>query len=192
MSFEVDTQYPADGRVVVTHTSDASAPWTLSLRVPAWASGATLRIVTADFVQQRSVDPGMVEIRHAFRAGDVVQLDLPMAPRVSVPDARIDAVRGCVAVERGPEVLALESVDLAPAGVDDVACVAMAAGTEPVERDGRVWITVSRLPVDDARWPYGEPPADRGAATAEVPLVPYHEWAERGPSTMRVWIPQQG
>ena len=193
VSFDVDTQYPADGRVVVTHTSDASEPWTLSLRVPAWASGATLRIVTADFVQQRTVDPGMIEIRHAFRAGDVVQLDLPMAPRVSLPDGRIDAVRGCVAVERGPEVLALESVDLAPAGVDDVACVAMVTGSEPVERDGRVWIAVSRLPLDDARWPYGERPADDGAATTvEVPLVPYHEWAERGPSTMRVWIPQQG
>jgi DUF1680 family protein len=193
VSFDVDTQYPADGRVVVTHTSDASEPWTLGLRVPAWASGATLRIVTADFVQQRTVDPGMIEIRHAFRAGDVVQLDLPMAPRVSLPDGRIDAVRGCVAVERGPEVLALESVDLAPAGVDDVACVAMVTGSEPVERDGRVWIAVSRLPLDDARWPYGERPADDGAATTvEVPLVPYHEWAERGPSTMRVWIPQQG
>jgi uncharacterized protein len=22
-----------------------------------------------------------------------------------------------------------------------------------------------------------------------VPLVPYHDWAERGPSTMRVWLP---
>ena len=190
VSFDVDTQYPADGRVTVTHTTDADAPWTLSLRVPAWATGATLRIVTADFVQQRSVDPGMVEIRHAFRAGDVVQLDLPMAPRLSKPDDRIDAVRGCVAVERGPEVLALESVDLAPAGADDVACVAMVAGTEPVERDGRVWITVSRLPLDDARWPYGAMPPGGESATAEVPLVPYHEWAERGPSTMRVWIPR--
>ena len=134
----------------------------------------------------------MVEIRHAFRAGDIVQLDLPMAPRVSRPDSRIDAVRGCVAVERGPEVLALESLDLAPAGVDDVAAVAMVAGTEPVERDGRVWIAVSPLPLEDARWPYGEGAGRRDAAeTAEVPLVPYHQWAERGPSTMRVWIPQR-
>jgi hypothetical protein len=23
----------------------------------------------------------------------------------------------------------------------------------------------------------------------EVPLVPYHDWANRGPSTMRVWLP---
>jgi DUF1680 family protein len=113
-----------------------------------------------------------------------------MAPRLTAPDARIDAVRGCVAVERGPEVLALESVDLTPAGVDDVGLVAFAAHAEPVERDGRVWIDVVRLPEGDPAWPYrdaaGRPtPADR----ASVPLVAYHEWAERGPSTMRVWIP---
>ena len=34
-----------------------------------------------------------------------------MAPRFTVADPRVDAVRGCVAVERGPEVLCLESVD---------------------------------------------------------------------------------
>jgi DUF1680 family protein len=112
-----------------------------------------------------------------------------MAPRVSAPDARVDAVRGCVAVERGPEVLALESVDLGPAGVDDVGRVALAPGAAPVERDGRVWVSVTRLPLEDARWPYGEELEGTDAAAVEVPLVPYHEWAERGPSTMRVWIP---
>lgn len=189
VGFDVETEYPANGSVTITHTSDADQPWTLSVRIPSWAAGASLRIVTADFVQQRPVQPGMVEIRHAFRAGDVVQLDLPMAPRVTTPDARIDAVRGCVAIERGPEVLALESTDLGPAGVDDVGLVALARGAEPFERDGRAWVTVTRVPVVDARWPYGEAVEGTDASTAEVPLVPYHEWAERGPSTMRVWIP---
>jgi DUF1680 family protein len=189
VAFDVATEYPADGHVTITHTSDAEDPWTLSVRVPAWANGATLRIVTADFVQTRTVAPGMVEIRHAFRAGDEIQLDLPMAPRVSTPDPRIDAVRGCIAVERGPEVLALESADLGPAGVDDVGLVALVPGSAPVERDGRVWVSVQRIPVDEARWPYGDAPAEANAPAVDVPLVPYHEWAERGPSTMRVWIP---
>ncbi|MCW3493411.1 glycoside hydrolase family 127 protein [Microbacterium sp. SSM24] len=189
VAFDVATEYPADGRVTITHRSDAAEPWTLSVRIPAWATGATLRTVTADFVQTRTVEPGMVEIRHAFRAGDVVQLDLPMAPRISSPDPRIDAVRGSVAIERGPEVLALESTDLGPVGVDDVGLVALVPGTAPVERDGRVWVTVRRVPAEDAPWPYGMAVEDPDAATAEVALVPYHEWAERGPSTMRVWIP---
>lgn len=192
IAFDVETEYPARGAIRVIHRTDAGthAPWTLSLRVPAWATGARLRIETADGTEEREVEPGMIEVRRAFRSGDVVELDLPMAPRLTAPDARIDAVRGCLAVERGPEVLALESVDLSPAGADDVGVVALAAGAEPVERDGRVWIDVVRPPEGDAAWPYrdaaGRPaPAD----SASVPLVAYHEWAERGPSTMRVWIP---
>ena len=190
IAFDVDTAYPGDGRVTITHHTDADIPWTLTLRVPVWATGAKLRVVTADFTQKRSAEPGVVHIRHAFRAGDIVELDLPMAPRVSLPDPRIDAVRGCVAIERGPEVLALESVDLAPAGIADVSTVALLDGVAPIERDGRVWVRIARLPSADAAWPYGAGPANAGGETSEVALIPYHEWAQRGPSTMRVWIPQ--
>ena len=57
--------------------------------------------------------PGAVSIERAFAAGDEVELELPVAPRFAAPDPRVDAVRGCLVVERGPEVFALESVDLA-------------------------------------------------------------------------------
>ena len=46
---------------------------------------------------------------------------------------------------------------------------------------------------DDAvsPWPYGsEADVDSGGSPlVDVPLVAYHDWANRGPSTMRVWIP---
>ncbi|MDF2554192.1 MAG: uncharacterized protein K0R60_87, partial [Microbacterium sp.] len=194
VAFDVETDYPVSGRIRVVSRADAApdAPWTLTLRVPSWAHGARLRVVPADggATEEREAAPGCVEVRRAFRAGDVVELDLPMTPRLTAPDERIDAVRGCLAVERGPEVYALESVDLGAAGVGDVAQVALAPGAEPVERDGRVWIEVVPHGVSDAGWPYGGP-AERTQerAAVPVPLVPYHEWAERGPCTMRVWIP---
>ena len=130
--------------------------------------------------------------RHAatFRAGDVVELELPMAPRVIWPDPRIDAVRGCVAIERGPEVLALESIDLAPLGVDDVGQVVIDADA-PLDECGRPGrrhgcACGTRL---SAEWPYGAADAATEGDGIPIPLVPYHSWANRGPSTMRVWIP---
>jgi DUF1680 family protein len=196
VAFDVATDYPSSGQIRVTSRADAEpdAPWTLTLRVPSWAQGASLRLALADGgpAEEREVEPGPVAIRRAFRAGDVVELDLPMAPRITAPDSRIDAIRGCVAIERGPEVYALESVDLAPAGAADVVDVVLAPGSVPCERDGRIWIDVMPLGRDDAAaaWPYaGDVAARGGAASVSVPLVPYHEWAERGPSTMRVWIP---
>ena len=58
----------------------------------------------------------IVETRD-WRAGDRIVLTLDMPVRVTEPDPRIDAVRGCVAIERGPIVYCVESADL-PAGVD--------------------------------------------------------------------------
>ncbi|MFH8252761.1 glycoside hydrolase family 127 protein [Microbacterium sp. B2969] len=187
--FDVATTYPASGAITITHIVDAARPWTLSLRVPSWADGAVLRTVLDGVEQSRAVAPGVSDVRHAFRSGDVVELVLPMVPRVSQPDPRIDAVRGCVAIERGPEVFALESIDLAAAGVDDVAQVAIAADSRPVERDGRISVPVVVVDAAKDGWPYGSAPHRHAGTAVEVPLVPYHEWAERGPSTMRVWIP---
>jgi DUF1680 family protein len=140
------------------------------------------------------VAPGVATVRRAFRAGDVVELQLPMAPRVSAADPRIDAVRGCVVVERGPEVLCLESVDLAAASgghVADVADVRLDPSSPPVEAGGEVRVRVRRVATETRAWPYGPAPdtAAGGDDAFDVPLVPYHDWAERGPSTMRVWLP---
>ena len=162
VAFDVSTEYPADGRVRITIAEDGE--WTLTLRVPAWADGATLRVNGAE----STVASGAVTVRRAFRRGDVVELDLPVAPRVTEPDPRVDAVRGCVVVERGPEVLALESTDFGSDVMD-----AVIAG-DPVQRDGRVVVPVRNRST---------------GSVVEAPLVAYHDWAQRGPSTMRVWLP---
>ena len=180
--FEVRTDYPASGTISIVFPDDAPEPWTLGLRIPAWADGAELR--DPDGVVTR-VPAGRAEVRRAFRVGDEVRLELPLAPRVTFPDPRIDAVRGCVAVERGPEVFALESTDL-PAG-GDVADIAISGA--PRERDGRVWVRARALDLGGAGWPYASTEARAAREIGEVALVPYHDWANRGPSTMRVWLP---
>ena len=185
----VSTRYPDDGRIAVEVLETPTAPWTLSLRVPAWAEGARL---TVDG-QEQSADPGYVTVTRNFRAGDVVTLDLPVIARWTWPDPRVDAVRGQVAVERGPVVLALESTDLGA----DVNRVTVRADADPVERDGQVLVAATTMELDEPAWPYGSHgPMHRTEARAVdrglVRLVPYHAWANRGPSTMRVWMPAAG
>lgn len=128
---------------------------------------------------------------HTVAVGDVVTLDLPVGPRLTWPDPRVDAVRGTVAVERGPLVLALESVDL-PDGVLleqvrlDPAVAPRAQGDGAVVR-----AVVVPLPGAGAGTPpfAAAPMPDAGAVARDLTLVPYHRWAERGPSTMRVFVP---
>jgi uncharacterized protein len=193
VAFDVETAYPRDGTVRVRVRGDAGAPWTLTLRVPAWAAGARLVVAAAgaDPVEE-AVAPGAVPVRRAFRDGDVVELRLPVAPRFTAADPRIDAVRGCLAVERGPEVLCLESVDLAAATggrITDVADVAVDAAVAPRQVDGAVVVRLRAAPASDGAWPYGAPAAADVGEGVDVPLVAYHDWATRGPSTMRVWVP---
>ena len=119
-----------------------------------------------------------------------------MDPRLTAADPRIDAVRGCLAVERGPEVLCLESPDLLNAGIDtenaDVGYAALAPNPELRDSKGRVMasVRVTTASPPDPLWPYnapkGELPDNRDFRVA---LIPYHDWANRGPSTMRIWIP---
>ncbi|GIG22956.1 hypothetical protein Cch01nite_36800 [Cellulomonas chitinilytica] len=189
VELDVETRYPSDGVVRVRVANDVDREWTLTLRVPGWAAGATL---AAPGEEARTVAPGSVGVTRRFAAGDVVELRLPLVPRVTVPDPRIDAVRGCVAVERGPEVLALESVDLVAAGAApgvDVADVRLDVDAGLREVDGRVVARVRLGAPEDRSWPYGGGQDVLDGGALDVPLVAYHDWANRGPSTMRVWLP---
>jgi uncharacterized protein len=185
----VATGYPNDGEVVVRVTETDSRPWVLGLRVPHWAKGAIL----VEPGGERRVASGAVEVERAFAVGDEVTLRLPVEPRWTVPDSRIDAIRGCVAVERGPLVMCAESVDL-PDGHD---VNGLEVDTRVAPQDlGKVVTVRGRLSTGSSeRWPYLDPEAGGGAQreeTIEVRLIPYHAWANRGPATMRVWLPIAG
>lgn len=180
----VRTNYPTDGRVEVRVIEAPDGPWMLSMRVPDWAVGASL---AGPDGAAKVVAPGYADVHGRLAAGTTVVLDLPLAARWTWADPRVDAVRGQVAVERGPVVMCLESVDLGT----DVDGVVIDASAPPVERDGQVSVAARVLTLRDSAWPFGPDPDvvvgedDRGL----VPLVPYYRWANRGPSTMRVWLP---
>jgi uncharacterized protein len=192
----VATGYPHDGVVRIEVVAAPDREVALRLRVPYWAEGATL----TDGAAVRAVEPGWAWVRDRFAAGDVLVLELPVGPRLTWPDDRIDAVRGCVAVERGPLVLCAESVDLPegwsmesvrvdasspPRAVEDGAVVTAVAVPRPEAVAGRPPYRSSG-PVSGAALEPGS--SDAGAAGA-VRLVPYYRWAQRGSATMRVFLP---
>jgi DUF1680 family protein len=191
VALEVQTEYPHDGRVRVVVRETPADPWTLSLRIPSWALGARMRVIDDAGIETVTTEqPGYASVTRSFAKGDVVEVELPMDPRFTSPDPRIDAVRGCVAIERGPEVFCLESVDLdEPRG--DLSEIAVDTSSAPVFHDGGVFVVGAKRTVHENAWPYG-PVATSTAPQcreSEVRLIPYHDWSNRGPSTMRVWIP---
>jgi DUF1680 family protein len=168
----VETEYPWDGLVRVRVVASPGR-FALSLRVPAWATGAT---VTAGGETQH-VDPGYARLERHWSAGDVVELHLPMDVRTTAAHPRVDAVRGCVAVERGPLVHAAEQADHA-APVDDLQIDTSAAAAAEHRPDLLGGVTVVTM--------RGRTEA---AGELDLTLVPYYAWANRGAAAMRVWIP---
>jgi hypothetical protein len=193
----VSTGYPWHGEVAVEVTAAGGAPWTLHLRVPAWCDKPVLTVngERADAQQE----DGWLRVTRPWQAGDTAVLELPMAPRLTAGHPRADAVRGCLAVERGPLVYCLEQGDL-PAGVrmDDVAVdpgAQLRASEQPDLLGGVTTVTIPGfLRQDDGGdgwWPYQSPdPGGQRWQPLELTAVPYLAWANRGPGAMRVWLPR--
>jgi DUF1680 family protein len=178
---QVSSDYPAGGPVSVTVIEAPAHELTLRLRVPAWARG---RAVLSETPTTRT--PRFAEIRRVFRAGETVTIAFPDEARATYPDPRIDAARGTFAVERGPLVLALESPDL-PAGwsVNEISADPRSIAAE----DGGTAIDVYRHAFAEEEWPYQAEPGGGAGERVRARLIPYHQWANRGPSTMRAWLP---
>jgi uncharacterized protein len=177
VELRVVTGYPWAGEVTVRVEATGDEPWRLAVRVPAWAGEAVL----VDRGHRRPVRSGYASVDAAWRPGDEVRLELPMRPRWTRPDPRVDAVRGCVAVERGPLVYCLESTDQEPGvSLSEVSADAADGLAEAGTDDALGGATV--VSADGERF---------GGGAARLTFIPYHAWGNRGLSTMRVWVPER-
>ncbi len=189
LGLRVDTAYPHDGAIRVTVTEAPASAVTVRLRIPQWAADAA---GAGPGEARHTVGPGWWDVRRTFVRGDRITLDLPLQPRFSWPDPRVDAMRGTVAVERGPLVLCVEGVDVP--GDDRLERLLVDTGTAPDSyADGAV---VRALVLDEPAVPEGRvpfsaslAPSAQGGEHRLVPLIPYHRWASRQPSAMRVFLP---
>ncbi len=164
LTLDIATEYPWAGEVTVRIAATDGTRRRLSLRVPAWAGEAVL----VDRGHRRPVPAGYATVDAEWAAGDEVRLELPLQPRWTEPDPHVDAVRGCVAVERGPLVYCLESTD-------------HDADLSEVRADPR-----ANIAEDGVSRPLGGAPV---LTAAGLTFIPYHTWGNRGLATMRVWVP---
>ena len=114
----LETDYPFGDRVTLrVEARDGNSPFDLALRLPAWCDAPRVRHDEGDSVPAVRAPDGYLHLRRRWRAGDRVELTLPMRLRLeATPDDP-----SVVALLRGPLVLA---ADLGPA-------TAPFAGPEP-------------------------------------------------------------
>lgn len=196
VTIDLKTDYPWDGQVALKVTETPSMPWTLSLRVPKWCKAYTLA-VNGDDITLPLDENGYLNLGREWQANDALVLELEMEPQFIAPDPRIDALRGTVALQRGPLIYCLESHDqpgdidlldvevmttkaLAPSAVDDL------GGIVSVTLPGRA---VTSIWANNLYRPLDELPHEQSHAV-ELTAIPYFLWGNRGMQSMRVWIPK--
>ncbi|GAB3119874.1 glycoside hydrolase family 127 protein [Streptomyces calidiresistens] len=199
VTVRAETDYPWRGTIALTvEQAPADRSWTLSLRVPRWCDA--FRVHSGGTVHDSAdapVSEGWLRLRGPWAPGDRITLELSMRPRLTAADPRVDAVRGCVAIERGPLVHCLEGVDH-PGGLDDIVLDPTRPLTEKHRPDllgGVTTITAAghrRRITDPGWWPYtsqGSPTPATDGEPVELTAIPYYAWANRGDGAMRVWLP---
>jgi uncharacterized protein len=197
VALRLETRYPWEGAIRLTVEAGDGGPWTLALRVPGWSGHATAR-VNGGAVDASPSANGYLRLERSWRAGDVVELEFPMAVTLIEPHPAIESTRGCVAIERGPLVYCVEQVDQGEAPLTELEIDAtgrFASHWEPDLLEGIVTIRAAGFQVDTASWrgrlyrPAGSapPPRRRGI---DLTAIPYYAWANRAAGAMRVWIPR--
>jgi DUF1680 family protein len=188
------TDYPWGGRVRLTVDECGKKAFGVKLRIPGWTQDATIRV--NGVASECSPNPGTyVELRRVWRPGDVVELEMPMPPRLMESHPLVEETFGQVAIKRGPLVYCLESVDL-PDGVRlvDVLIPENIQLVPRYEQELLQGVAVLRGKVlvrDSGDWDrrlyrrFQRRPAKVVAAR----FVPYYAWANRGRSEMSVWLP---
>lgn len=192
LHLQVETDQPWAELVSIEITGAVSGGVPLKLRIPAWCDGASL---TVNGEPMTVSGPGTyTTIDRDWRAGDRVELRLPMPVRIVRGHRLVEEVSNQAAVTRGPVVYCLESPDLSD-GVR-LEQVALRRGTPfrevEAELGGRRVVALETdavvLPTGDGDELYADV-EDAPLRTARIRLIPYFAWGNRGASEMSVWLP---
>jgi DUF1680 family protein len=115
------TDYPWSGNIAITVNPQQPAKFTVYVRVPDRATSALytpapqVSGLKSLAVNGKKITPkiehGYAALTREWRAGDKIELELPMAIQVVKADEHIQADRGCVALRYGPLIYNIESAD---------------------------------------------------------------------------------
>jgi len=206
VSLHMDTRYPWDGKVVITVELETPASFGLKLRIPAWCPEFSLKV---NGKETESIKPqrGYIRIEREWKAGDCVELSLPMPIELvrAHPNVREDI--GCVAIQRGPLVYCIEQIDnnLLPSlkniPLEDRSLFnRLPLKHIIIPEDAKLEASFEQDLLDGVVVIHGDAVHDSGwdnqlyrlakepRECFKIKAIPYFAWNNRGRGEMRVWV----
>ena len=183
VSLTTATRYPSDGRVQITVNPAAPKGFAVKVRIPSWCRSAALAVNGSKLVAKPGAD-GYVAIQRTWTAGDKIELNFPLEPRVVIGDHHN---QGKIAIQYGPLVLAADEALL----TDQVKSLASLTIANPDL--AALAVTPESAPDQLKTWPGAQvfriKTQDRKTGTpAEARLLPFADAGGTG-TRYKVWLP---
>jgi hypothetical protein len=197
-----ETRFPWDGKIAIQVKPETDGQtFVMKIRIPDWATDEFSSSALYSFTQPLDrpftvavngrqtlvvMDQGYVVLRREWKAGDTVQVDLPMPIRRIVCDPRVKDNVGKIALQRGPLVYCLEWPDVQGGRVLNLALDkngALETAERPALLGGLTVIKGTGIEISTQ---------DDGTVVKtprSFEAIPYYAWAHRGKGQMAVWIP---
>ncbi|MDA0765319.1 MAG: glycoside hydrolase family 127 protein [Verrucomicrobia bacterium] len=187
------TDYPLSGKVRIEVTPGSQPAFALNLRIPGWATGkpvpsdlyrfenaATPPVTLTLNGKSTEASPaadGYVHLKRTWKAGDVLELELPMPVRRVLAHKLVEEDAGKVALMRGPLVYCLEGVDNPDLDLFQISLPPKGALTTDFKPNLLGGVNVIRATGTDGK-----------NTPLKLTAIPYYAWCNREKGPMTVWI----
>ena len=197
VTLEQTTGYPWNGKIAIRVTPDKEGEFAIRLRIPSWLKSApvasdlyaytdapkkyTLKVNGSS--AQAAKGDGYETIVRTWKAGDVIELDLPMDVRRIEANDTVEIDRGMLALERGPIVFCLEGKDQPDSTVFN----------KFITPDTQISAAYDARLLNGVMVLSGaakEVALDGSVKDLTFRAIPYSTWNNRGADQMEVWIPE--
>ena len=189
LEVEQTTDYPWDGHITLT-IKKAKTLKSIRMHIPGWSTGVQLRLNGQPILAEDLRQP------RKWKKGDVVELELPMKPRLMEANPLVEEAKNQIAVMRGPIVYCLEGQDIQGGyRINDIAIP-----TDVQFKETKITIEGHEMVVLEAEVPvtgqgswgkdelYRELRPVKNKKT-KIRLIPYYAWDNRGIDDMSLWLP---
>ena len=194
------TNYPWDGQISLTISTEKEEAFAINIRIPGWARNEA---VPSDLYRfsgenQESFEVklngekinsdlinGYFHIERVWKEGDEIHILLPMPIRKIIAHEEVEADQYRMALQRGPLVYCLEGQDQPDSQVIHMMVppqTAMSTQFEPELLNGIHTLNLSGNLLKPTENSLEQVPL-------ELKAIPYYAWANRGRDYMMVWLP---
>jgi len=190
---EESSEYPWNGKTILKIIPSKKTRFTLKLRIPGWAQNQVLPgnlYSYTDTIQNKipisingkeisyDIDSGYAVISRTWSKNETIEIHMPMNIRRVISNENVKSNKNLVALERVPFVYCVEGIDNANR-LNDIL----------LSDDVVLKVEKKNELLDGINVLTGIVNVRSGEGTMELFAIPYYAWANRGITTMKVWLP---